>query len=335
MPMPSIQGGAGGPSTSTSATAESIRFVGDIKKDYIQLLREAIRIKRTLPRTALSKVKYKKFSLIRVTDKKILLDPVEKKGSIPAGTVKRVKSVLELTLQIDLSWEVKDVALVKQRKQGKIPLAVNRYLKDLEHENIFTLDNLIEMPMSKETKDLRWKNNLPDTRFACITSLAKGDLHTLPSADFGILLKRSLQILTGLKFLHDRRFVHQDLKPENFFVFIEGDKEVVKIGDCDDVAPIGSDRTSCSIEYCDLSTHDLPLELNMDIFSMGRSLLTLYHSCVKKPSLTIATNLENLIANMTAPTGAIRPTVDEVISNLLKIEASYYDSISSVAVSSK
>ncbi len=89
-----------------------------------------------------------------------------------------------------------------------------------------------------------------------------------------------LELLEGLKLLHEEKFIHRDIKPENIFV---GSDNRLTLGDFGLVLPIAEDRTRQSVDYDNVGSRDWQptwtygmrsdrVNATFDIFSVGKVL---------------------------------------------------------------
>ena len=104
-----------------------------------------------------------------------------------------------------------------------------------------------------------------------------------------------IQILEGIKYLHDNKIMHRDLKSANIFITKNG---IVKIGDLNVsiIAKLGMAKTRTGTPYyCSPEIwKDLPYDYKSDIWSMG---CILYELCMLKPPFR-GTSLKELCFNI-------------------------------------
>ena len=104
-----------------------------------------------------------------------------------------------------------------------------------------------------------------------------------------------IQILQGLKFLHDNKIIHRDLKSANIFLMKNG---IVKIGDLNvsKLAKIGKANTNTGTPYYSSPEIwiDQPYNYKTDIWSVG---CIIYEMCALSPPFR-GTSLINLYNNI-------------------------------------
>ena len=104
-----------------------------------------------------------------------------------------------------------------------------------------------------------------------------------------------IQILTGLKFLHDNKIMHRDLKSANLFLMKNG---TVKIGDLNvsKITKMGMAYTQTGTPYYASPEiwMDKPYDYKSDIWSVG---CILYELCMLRPPFT-GTSLKSLCMNI-------------------------------------
>lgn len=104
-----------------------------------------------------------------------------------------------------------------------------------------------------------------------------------------------IQILNGLKFLHDNKIMHRDLKSANLFLMKNG---TVKIGDLNvsKITKMGMAYTQTGTPYYASPEiwMDKPYDYKSDIWSVG---CILYEMCMLRPPFT-GTSLKNLCKNI-------------------------------------
>lgn len=184
----------------------------------------------------------------------------------------------------------------KVEKCGIDPVREISILANVDHENIVKLeeysehDNFMYLVMKRANFDLL---KLRDTN------------PTEP------MIKNYLkQILTGLKYLHDRHIVHRDMKPENVLVYPTLDydpeakiyKETLKICDFGHARNVFESNHRYTSEVCTLWYRSIDLLLGRD--SYGRELDMWSIGCIfgelvcGKPLFTGGTEQEQLLSIM-------------------------------------
>ena len=104
-----------------------------------------------------------------------------------------------------------------------------------------------------------------------------------------------IQILEGLKYLHDNKIMHRDLKSANIFISKNG---ILKLGDLNVsiITKMGMAKTRTGTPYyCSPEIwKDLPYDYKSDIWSVG---CIIYELCMLKPPFR-GTNLKKLYQNV-------------------------------------
>jgi len=105
----------------------------------------------------------------------------------------------------------------------------------------------------------------------------------------------TIQILEGLKYLHDNKIMHRDLKSANIFISKNG---ILKLGDLNVsiITKMGMAKTRTGTPYyCSPEIwKDLPYDYKSDIWSVG---CIIYELCMLKPPFR-GTNLKKLYQNV-------------------------------------
>ena len=123
-----------------------------------------------------------------------------------------------------------------------------------------------------------------------------------------------IQILEGLKYLHDNRIMHRDLKCANIFISKNG---ILKLGDLNVsiIAKMGMAKTRTGTPYyCSPEIwKDLPYDYKSDIWSMG---CIIYELCMLRPPFR-GTSLKELCLNVIR--GHYLPVINYYSEDLRKI----------------
>jgi NIMA (never in mitosis gene a)-related kinase len=131
------------------------------------------------------------------------------------------------------------------------------------------------------------------------------------------------QIVKGLKYLHDRKIMHRDLKSANIFLFRNGD---LKLGDMNvsKVYKLGLNNTQTGTPYYTAPEiwKDLPYDYKCDIWSLG---CVLYEMCAGHPPFR-GESMQQLFGKIIKGYYDPIPTfyskeLSSIISNLLKINS--------------
>ena len=123
-----------------------------------------------------------------------------------------------------------------------------------------------------------------------------------------------IQILEGLKYLHDNRIMHRDLKCANIFISKNG---ILKLGDLNVsiIAKMGMAKTRTGTPYyCSPEIwKDLPYDYKSDIWSIG---CIIYELCMLRPPFR-GTSLKELCLNVIK--GYYSPVINYYSDDLRKI----------------
>ena len=123
-----------------------------------------------------------------------------------------------------------------------------------------------------------------------------------------------IQILEGLKYLHDNKIMHRDLKCANIFISKNG---ILKLGDLNVsiIAKMGMAKTRTGTPYyCSPEIwKDLPYDYKSDIWSMG---CIIYELCMLKPPFR-GTSLKQLCLNVIK--GHYLPVINYYSDDIRKI----------------
>lgn len=204
----------------------------------------------------------------------------------------------------------------KTQKKATHPKPIeNSLLSEISHPNLYIIHEAIALPSPRKSLE----------RKAYASPLAICSLNKIPPEIFPKeRIDISLQLITGLQHLHQNGLIHQDLKPDNFFLFKENSKYVAQIADCDDVLKIGEKRTVGSLEYLSPEDYEHPdsavANIQSEIFSMGESLKKILLPVVNTFSdPTIISSLEDILEKMTDTDPSKRPSLSSVISTFQEI----------------
>lgn len=242
--------------------------------------------------------------------------------------IQKVAKLAYKLIHCDGKWESTPIAYVKDKKRsehsaGKLE---NHYMDGITHPNLETIGHIYKLYTTDVIGTPAAKYNPERTGY--FTELALGDLFEwrdkLTKKE---LVKVMIDIASGVKALHDEGRVHQDLKPENFYIYPKEDGTYRgKIGDCTNVTAHGC------VQRFGTPTYLAPE--NVDPKTLARNLRELENQRLLDAYATKQTDIYALglslamiglkfegLANMTSRYPAERPTINEVIRELERIDS--------------
>lgn len=221
------------------------------------------------------------------------------------------------------SWVIEHKVLLKHLKilSGFVlPSFYNPHLEGKEHLNIHILKDIAKIPHRSERSIALNSDNdyvIPGQevgREICIDDFAVGTLAQYPDA---LLPLEKIQIardsLLGLQYLHQNELVHNDIKPDNFFIFFNDSKYIGKISDLDDVAPFNGKLKNQPFFYRAPESMERPFLMfyQSEIFSIG---VTLSHFLEKELSDSSFDPIKSILLRMKDDDPANRPSLEEAIA---------------------
>lgn len=188
---------------------------------------------------------------------------------------------------------------------------MNPLLAEISHPNLYIINESNPLPSITKSKD----------REAYASPLALCSLGKIaPQVTPKERVEISLQLLQGLNYLHQNDLVHQDLKPDNFFLFHEGGKYRAEIGDCDDIIRANELRTSGTFAFLSPESEIRgPVTKESEIWSMGESFRQILSPILDKLSISARNSLSAIIEKMLDEDPSKRPPLSTIISTFQEI----------------
>uniref|UniRef100_A0AC34GAC7 Protein kinase domain-containing protein n=1 Tax=Panagrolaimus sp. ES5 TaxID=591445 RepID=A0AC34GAC7_9BILA len=204
------------------------------------------------------------------------------------------------------------IKIIDKKKMHKPEFAGRELqnMKSLEHKNIIKLYNAVET----------WGDEIGDSLYLVMEYAAGGDLYNyikknqITEANAKKLFN---QIVTGVQYLHSKKFAHRDLKPQNILLDSNGDIKIAdfglsKAGENDDPMYTGCGTLGYlapEVYYHASKGYD---GFKADMYSLG---IILSNIATNFGKTEVSSECRVLFNKLTSKNPASRPSIFDVIND--------------------